>query len=138
MLLAAGATFGLFGLPFASTPEKVAGSEIFADGLYNIMDNPALIGLFSAGGLLTFISIFLFNNRPLQMRMTIFAFTFNLIGIVLGVIFFMQNSAAIGEETPVNDGSGLYAIGAALILLLVAYRFINKDEKLVRSMDRLR
>ena len=137
LLLAAAASFSLFGLPFASTDQAVAQSSLFADSLYNLMDQPALIALFGLGGLLALISIFLFRKRQLQMRMTIFAFIANLIGIVLAILFFMQNWNASGNFE-VNDGPGIYPPILALILTLVARYFINKDEKLVRSMDRLR
>jgi hypothetical protein len=137
LLLAGGSSFGLFGLPFASSAEAVAGSAIFSDGVFNIMDNAGLIGLFAASGVLALISIFVFRNRMLQMRLTIFSFIASLIGIVLGVVYFMQHSNDIGQME-VKDELGLYLPVLTLVFLLVAYRFINKDEKLVRSMDRLR
>ena len=137
LLLAAAATFGLFGLPFATTSEEVVASEIFADSRYDLMDNVGLLVFFGIGGLLALVSIFLFRNRRLQMRLTILAFVLNLVGIIFGVIYFMQNSGAT-SEAKVDDGLGLYAAGAAVVLLLLAYRFIGKDEKLVKSMDRLR
>lgn len=137
LLLAGGASLGLFGVPFATTPEAVASSELFADGAYNLMDTPALIALFGLAGLLALVSIFLFRNRKLQMRLTIFAFIANLLGIAMAILFYMQNSQDAGDQT-INDGAGVYLPLASFVLLLLAYRFINKDEKLVRSMDRLR
>ena len=112
-------------------------SEIFADTRYNLMDNAGLIIFFSTGGLLALISIFLYQNRRLQRRLTILAFVVNLIGIIYGIIYFMQNAHQVGEAT-LDDGLGLYSIGAALVFLLLAYRYISKDEQLVQSMDRLR
>ena len=137
LFLAGGASFSLFGLPFASTNEAVAQSSIFSDSLYNLNDQVALMVLFGLGGLLAVISIFMYKNRQLQMRLAIFSFIANLIGIVLAVVFFMQNSSAMGNVA-VNDELGIYPPILALILTLVARYFINKDEKLVRSMDRLR
>lgn len=110
---------------------------LFADAAYNVQDQIGLMVLFGLGGILALASIFLFRNRLLQMRISIFAFIANLIGVVLGVIFFMQNSSDVGDRT-INDGIGLYLPVVAMILTLLAHRFINKDEKLVRSMDRLR
>lgn len=127
----------LFGLPFASIAEAAPESRLFADRVYNLMDTPALIVLFGIAGLLAIVSIFLFKNRKLQMRLTIFAFIANLLGVVMAIIFYMQNSQDLGEQA-VNDGAGIYMPVASFVLLLLAYRFINKDEKLVRSMDRLR
>lgn len=127
----------LFGLPFASTTEAAPDSQLFADRVYNLMDTPALIALFAIAGLLAIVSVFLFNNRSLQMRLTIFAFIANLLGVVVAIIFYMQNSQDLGEQA-IDDGAGIYMPIASFVLLLLAYRFINKDEKLVRSMDRLR
>lgn len=137
LLLAAGASFSLFGLNFASTPQAIASSSLFTDRFFNIFDSPALLALFGIGGGLALISIFLFKNRGLQMRLTIFSFIATLIGIVMAAIFFMQNSNDVGEAA-INDEVGIYLPAAALIFTLLAYRFINKDEKLVKSMDRLR
>lgn len=137
LLLAGGASLSLFGLPFASTTEAAPDSQLFADRVYNLMDTPALIALFAIAGLLAIVSVFLFNNRSLQMRLTIFAFIANLLGVVVAIIFYMQNSQDLGEQA-IDDGAGIYMPIASFVLLLLAYRFINKDEKLVRSMDRLR
>lgn len=137
LLLAGGASLSLFGLPFASTPEAAPDSQLFADSVYSLMDTPALIVLFGIAGLLAIISIFLFNNRKLQMRLTIFSFIANLLGVVMAVIYYMQHSQDLGEQI-INDEAGIYMPIASFVLLLLAYRFINKDEKLVRSMDRLR
>ncbi|MEN0006605.1 MAG: DUF4293 domain-containing protein [Bacteroidota bacterium] len=137
LLLAAGGALGVFGLPFASTSQAVSESAIFADAQYNVFDNPALMALFGIGGALALVSIFLFNNRKLQMRLTIFAFIAVLIGTILGVVSFMTSSSEMGDAT-IQDEFGMYLPAVALLFALLAYRFINKDEKLVKSMDRLR
>lgn len=137
LLLAGGGALGVFGLPFASTPQAVSSSSIFADARYNVFDNPALLALFGLGGALALISILVFKNRKLQMRLTIFSFIAILIGSILGVVFFMTNSSGMGDIV-VNDEAGVYLPVAALVCALLAYRFISKDDKLVRSMDRLR
>jgi len=137
LLLAGGASLGSFGLPFATTSKAVEGSTIFADAAYTVQDQMALMILFGLGGALALISLFTFKNRTLQMRLSIFAFIANLIGVIFGVLYFMQNSADTGSQA-IDDGLGIYLPVAAMILLLLAFRFINKDEKLVKSMDRLR
>lgn len=137
LLLAGAASLALFGVPFATTPQPVEGSMLFADAAYNVQDQVALMVLFGLGGVLALAAIFLFRNRLLQMRMSIFAIIANFIGVVLGVLFYMQNSQDVGERT-INDGIGAYLPIVAIILAILAYRFINKDDKLVRSMDRLR
>ena len=115
LFLAGVASLSLFGgVPFATTPQAVEGSMLFADAAYNVQDQPALMALFGLAGLLAIISIFLFRKRLLQMRMSIFSFIANLIGVVLGVLFFMQNSHDIGDKA-VDDGMGLYLPVAAMM-----------------------
>lgn len=137
LFLAAGAAFGLFALPFANTGSNVATSTLFSDGLYNLNDNIGLLALFAGAGLLSFIAIFLFKNRKSQLLVGRLSIVANLIGLVLAVILFMQDRDSLGAENP-SDGLGLYLPLVFLLFGILAQRAINKDENLVRSMDRLR
>ena len=49
----------------------------------------------------------------------------------------MQDSNAMGSTTP-NEELGLGLPVLSILFAAFAMRFINKDEKLVKSMDRLR
>lgn len=135
LLLAAAALFGLFGLPFASSKASAAG--LMADGLFNIQDHVGLIAAFVLGGVLAFVSIFLFKNRKLQAQLGMFAFIATIIGMILAAVFFMQDSVNMASVEP-TDEPGLYLPILSAVLLLLAVRFIRKDEKTVKSMDRLR
>jgi len=84
-----------------------------------------------AGIALALISIFLFSNRKLQIRINLLGIFLS--GILLGFAFFFQNkiggaSFKIGFILPI----------VASVMLFAANHFIGKDEKKVRSMDRLR
>lgn len=137
LLLASGATFGLFGLPFASTPDAITSSTIFGDAIFNLQDHIALLVLFGLAGLLALVAIFLFKNRKLQTNLGRFALIANVIGLVLAIILFMQDKATLGAVDP-SDEAGLYMPFIAVVFLGLALRFIAKDENLVKSMDRLR
>jgi peptidoglycan/LPS O-acetylase OafA/YrhL len=137
LLLASAATFGLLALPFASTPETVEQSMLFQDKIYEIQDHIALLLAFCAAGGLSFVSIFLFKNRKSQLLLGRISVIANIIGLILGVVFFMQDSPNLESVTP-DDGLGLYLPIISLIFIILALRYIQKDEKLVRSMDRLR
>ncbi len=137
LLLAALGSFALYLLPFAATPQDVLTNEIFADSVYNLLDHPGLIAFFSLAGALALVAIFLYNNRRLQMRLTIFAAVALVIGIAFGLIYFINNSGGL-DEVQIADQAGVYLPVASLIFILLAYRYIGKDEKLVQSMDRLR
>ena len=137
LFLGALAVFGLFKLPFGVASPSIATSNLFADGIFNIHDHVALLGFFTLAGLLAFVAIFLFKNRPLQKVLSRVSIIANIIGAILVVIFFMQDATNMGSAEP-SEGMGLGLPILSIIFTLFAIRFINKDENLVQSMDRLR
>jgi len=137
LFLGAAAVAGLFKLPFGAASPAIASSNLFSDGVFNIHDHVALIGIFSLAGLLAFVAIFLFKNRHLQKVLSRVSIIGNVIGIILVIVFFMQDANNMGAATP-SEGMGLGLPILSIIFTLFAIRFINKDDKLVRSMDRLR
>jgi len=137
LLLAAAAVFALFKLPFGSSDNAIAGSALFNDRVFSIQDHIGLLGLFCGAGAIAFITIFLFNNRPLQLKLSRVAIIANVIGIIFAAVLFMQDSNAMGAIVPKEElGLGLPVL--SIIFAALAIRFINKDENLVKSMDRLR
>ena len=137
LLLAAGAALGLLAFPFADTGDAVAASALFNDTAYNIQDNIAMVILFCLAGALVFVSIFLFKNRKLQKQLSRVAIVANIIGLVLAIILYMQDTPNLGDAEP-NDNVGLFLPVVFLVFALLAIRFINKDDQVVKSMDRLR
>ncbi len=134
LLLASGSCFGLFGLPFAQTATPQADSRLFADTAYNLWDNPALLSIFIGAGAVLLLAIFLFRNRKLQIRLSQAGFLMLLAGIGLGLFFFFRDAGH-------DDAS--FAFGTVLPVLAVVFsyfgfHYIRKDDKLVKSMDRLR
>ncbi len=98
-------------------------------GSYNIMLMVATISTAT----LAFLSIFLFKNRKLQIKVVITALLISL-GTLL--LYYWQSKAFIASESN-------YTLTAILpisipILLILAIRGIHKDEKLIKSLDRLR
>ncbi len=137
LLLAAAAAFALFKLPFGSSATSIATSSLFSDRLFDIQDHIALLGLFCLAGALALIAIFLFKNRPWQLKLSRFSIIANILGIIMGIVLFMQDAENMGTEIPKEEmGLGLPVL--SIIFTLFAIRFINKDEALVQSMDRLR
>lgn len=137
LALAAACAFGLFGLPFATSTQSAEATSLFADGIYNINDHVALLALFCAAGALALISIFLFNNRKQQLLMGRFSIIANVIGIILVLVFLYQDGAQAGAAE-VNEQLGVGLPVLFIVFALLAQRGISKDEKLVRSADRLR
>ena len=140
LFLAAASAFALFAIPFASVAEPMANveSSIFADGVYNILDHIGTMVLFGLAGALVLVSIFLFNNRSLQMSIARFAIIFNVIGFILAIVLFFNEKDGMGNAVPEDNILGISLPILFIVFSLLALRFINKDEKLVKSMDRLR
>lgn len=138
LFLAAVFMLGLLAFPMASTPSAVQGSALLDDGTYTVQDNPVLLGLFLVSGALALVAVFLFRNRILQMRLTIFSTIAGIIGAILTVLFLWQDQKVLEASASLNDGLGAYLPLLGIAALFLAYRYIGKDEKLVRSMDRLR
>ncbi len=91
--------------------------------------------LFYISAILTFVTIFLFNNRKLQFVMGRLTILINF--ILLGVlIFYSQNLS--GEIEVSEKGIGLLIPIFAIVLVVLANRAIKRDEELVKSVDRLR
>lgn len=134
LFLAAGAALALFALPMATTTEAQADSVLFADASYTVQDHSILMGGFALIGLILLVVIFLYSNRKLQMN------------LIKGVLFLIGVAVGFGVSNLFSDQAADLAqpsVGAALPLLALIFAFlalrnINKDEKLVRSVDRLR
>ena len=109
-----------------------------SEKIFPVAGNILLVIFLIGVGLLALISIFLFKNRKLQFRLSIF-------GIILSFIFLILEYFKVQEFIKENNiVSGSYQILALLlpILMIVLFIFaskgIYKDERLVKSLDRLR
>lgn len=82
------------------------------------------------------IAIFLYSNRPFQANVVKGSVILQLIalGLAVGVFFSLGGFGMFLWEEAV----GLLLMGLSLIAQFLAIRGINKDEELVRSMDRIR
>lgn len=85
--------------------------------------------------------IFMYKNRILQMRLSRMGMFLEAVFLAYLLIFFIPEAEPFvrGEMT----GEAAYGVGVfmpmiAIIMFFLANRFILKDEKLVRSADRLR
>lgn len=86
--------------------------------------------------IINMLSIFTFKKRVLQMRLCVYNSVF-LTGS-MGMIYFYSSQIAneTGAAMQIQWGSALPLV--ALIFTILAIRGIRKDEKLIRSMDRIR
>jgi len=90
-------------------------------------------------GILSLISIFLYRNRVMQMKLVRLAIFLDV--ILIALIFFIYGQIVertLGVSPNYLDEIGVYFPLIMLVFLLLANRFIIRDERLVRSADRLR
>lgn len=98
-------------------------------------DNLATFLLFGVSALLSLLTIFLFKNRRMQMRLNSLNIFLNI--LLIGYLTYVL-SALPGGFSDSEKGIGLLVPFASIVLLFIANRFIKKDEKLVKSVDRFR
>jgi hypothetical protein len=113
---------------------KLAGG---AEKVFELADDFLLVIIIIMLGILAIINLFLFRNRKLQFKLSILGLIFS-IGFVFLEYVRVEN---FKRDQMIQSGS--YQIGALLPLVMVVFFFlaargIYKDEKLVKSMDRLR
>lgn len=127
---------GQFLVSFANSTKSISG--FLSDLKYNVFDNPILLAITGLGAVICLVSIFLFKNRALQMKLSYVGIVMSILLPLTAVILFINNSSHISEQSHLNDQLGLYLPLGSILCLVLALRFIKKDEKLVKSMDRLR
>ncbi|RIW13946.1 DUF4293 family protein [Algoriphagus lacus] len=89
-------------------------------------------------GLMAVISIFQYKNRTRQMMLNMIN-SLLMVGLV-SAIFLTTNglNTELGVEVAGSYKPGFWAVLVAMVLNMLANRFIRKDEALVRSVDRIR
>lgn len=111
-----------------------------ADGTlreFLLADNFLLVMLIIALGVLAIICIFLFKRRKVQFRLSV-------LGVLCSIGFLFVEYLKVEEFKKTNNiMSGSYQVGALLPIVMIVFfilaaRGIYKDEKLVKSLDRLR
>lgn len=126
----------MFALPLVRSEKAMDEVALLADGVYTLNDHIALLVVFGLAAALALVSIFLFRNRKLQLRLVLFTLIGVLIGIGLIAGLFLQQGGELSDQ--LEGGLGIILPFLSILFLILAYRFIRRDDKLVRSMDRLR
>jgi len=104
--------------------------------LYGFLFNLPFIIICALIIFLIIFTIFKYKKRLLQMRLVNFAILLDIVMVVLMFFYTDKISKDVAVDTKYEIGSVFPLI--ALVFLVLALRGIRKDEKLVRSADRLR
>lgn len=131
MLLIAAILVGIFCFcPFATLPatETAEAASVYTH------DAPVLLTLNILIAVLLVIVIFMYKNLRMQMRMTVLSMLLICASIVTSAFIMF---AGLEGATPILFG-GVLLLVLALVFAILAYRGMSHDNKLLRSMDRLR
>ena len=117
LLLAAG-VMGILLIPslsflnFNGESDKLEGTAraFLADQAYNIYDQSVLLGMVAATAALSLITIFLYGNRPLQLRINKITMAAGILVILLAAIFFYP----VVEESDISLSQLTPGVGLAL------------------------
>ena len=98
----------------------------------------AIAALAAISALVALAEIFQYKKRLTQLMLG--SLNLLLISATIGASFYYssQGEQMVNVKMPGTFEAGFYLPTLALLLNLLANRFIRRDEKLVRSMDRLR
>lgn len=129
LLLAAACAFITLKLSFYSGNKIINGQKQFEH--LTASDKILLTILSVTVGILALVLIFLFKDRKLQMRLTIVDLLISLLNIYL---YFKASQEFVEGRI---DWSCVFVFIIPMLLFL-AIRGIYKDEKLIKSMNRLR
>ena len=116
---------------------------VLSTGFYDYMGFRNVIvpdcKLYIPGGLLIavliFINLFLFGKRMLQVKLNYVAIL--LLIILLGLSIY-QNGFLSGEKQFSEKDIKLLVPLISIVSLLIANKYIKRDERLVKSVDRIR
>jgi len=136
LLLSAGSLCTLFMFPFATSDAATA--SFLADRQYDITDHPALMGLTILGTALALIAIFVFRQRPLQLKLGYGVIITAILLPLAAFLLFTNESKVMDTAVVIDDQAGMFLPAAAALFGALANYFIRKDDRLVKSMDRLR
>jgi len=131
LILATVCAFLSFQFPFAIGKETVENSAALLDVNIDAASDLFLILLTGASVILSLVTIFMFKDRKLQGRLT-------LLGILLSAGIIVKYIVRYTEL--VSPVPALWSVLPFLVLIgyIMAYRGIRHDERLVKSLDKLR
>jgi hypothetical protein len=149
LFLAAACAAAMFFFPVASFLSDMTYQKLFITGLVNMAPGqPAAIGrsvilpLACVGALmfiLAMLAIFMYKKRNMQLRLVKGGILATI--VMIAGIFFLYAPLIEKKLSIIPDYTGeigIYFPLIALVFFILANRAITRDDKLVKSLDRLR
>ena len=136
LLLAAVSYAALFFLPIVTT--KTPFGTIMADGVFYTTEHSWLTAFAALATVVIAVTILLYNNRPLQLKMSLLATLFSAAWIFMALYKIVVLDTKGGEDIFVSHSIAFFALLAGILFTALGFYNIKKDESTVRSMDSLR
>lgn len=144
LFLASLALYALYLFPIVNILSAFGAKKIMVTGVYEVINNQVaqtepftLLTIVTAIlGLIPIVLIFLFRNRKRQATLIYLD-----VVLVIGFSFWLSQTikGTAGKTLEISDysiGAGLTSV--AILFLILAAKGVLRDEKLVKSADRLR
>ncbi len=146
LLLAALCSGLLLAAPLYNIETATATYQLFLGGLVQtnpkdtiLTSQPAILAVGFLLTLFPIIILFLYKKRPMQMRLAASAMMANTAMLLLLVGVVNKSLEHITElHVKESYGVGLILPALSIVFLFLANKAIRKDDKLIRSADRLR
>lgn len=151
LALAAAASGLAFFFPLAhfygGFDETKGNFRFYISGMKNMINEPhgfpsyytaPLIVVLAVSILLSVFTILKYRNRMFQMRLCAFNILSIIVLVMLVFFFYVPKITAITGIDPAYQVFGMVLPLVTLLLLVLAYHAIRKDEALVKAADRLR
>lgn len=127
-------------IPATDFTVEAINQKVFPYGIYNEgileLNTWGIFVILIIACLLPFITIFLYKNRRIQMNLIIISIISILFYFFTVYIYISSIYNELNNATVLNIGTYLPIV--SIIFLILAYNNINKDEKKVRSLNRIR
>ncbi|MDP1624000.1 MAG: DUF4293 domain-containing protein [Bacteroidales bacterium] len=139
----------LFFFPLATYYDELHGNyKFFIYGIRSMDPEPGvlfnpyftipLIFMVVVSFIFTISTVFLFKNRPLQIRLCAFNGLTNIVLIMVIFFFYATKIKSMTLIEPEYNYTGMVLPLVSLLFIIFANKAIKRDEMLVKSSDRLR
>jgi hypothetical protein len=126
--------FFIYGMRCMDPEPKEIASAFFTSRLIFL----PLIFLTTASFIFSVAAIFLYKNRFLQIRICAFNMITNIVLIMVVFFFYATKIQEVTKTEPEYNYIGMVLPLVSIVFLILSNRAIRKDEKLVKSAERLR
>lgn len=121
-----------------TAPATLGEMAYFNDKQLDIYDQSILLAFTAIVTFFALVAIFLYRNRKLQIMLSRVSMLVVLLFLILAIYITYSDLAPFMSAIHFKPGPGIIFPFLVIVMLVLAVRGIRKDDKLVKSMDRLR